>query len=50
MNTDDNPSLIQILLGRQSYGVSPELETAWFRMILLIGLISGFVLGVWVTT
>lgn len=42
-----NRSLFLVLLGRHEYGLTPEEETAWCRICLLLGIIAGFVLGAW---
>jgi hypothetical protein len=35
------PTIFSILLGRHAYSVSPEDETAWCRLCLLVGFLFG---------
>lgn len=39
------PNLFTILLGIHGYGMSPEAETAWCRVYLMLGLMGGFLIG-----
>jgi hypothetical protein len=41
-----DPTIFELLLGRHAYGMTPERETAWVRLVLLIGIVIGFLFGV----
>lgn len=43
----DDPTIVAVLLGRHSYGMTPELETAWCRVCLVFGVLLGLGIALW---
>lgn len=42
---EDYPRIDHVLRGVHGYGMSPEMETAWCRTLLVLGLLAGFLGG-----
>jgi hypothetical protein len=44
MSESEGPNVFSILLGRHTYGMTPEYETAWCRISLLLGFALGLLI------
>lgn len=40
----DDTSIIDVLRGKHAYGMTPEKETAWCRVCMLLGFVAGLML------